>query len=66
MMICPKCEGCIRNGEDVRVSVLAKFFREDVNGHRLEPFEEEFVEHVYCLEEPWEERLVKRIKRFFR
>lgn len=66
MMICPRCEGLIRNGDRVRASVLGTFFRDDSVGHSLTDLDEEWVEHSICEPEPWEVKLVKYLRRKWR
>lgn len=64
MMICPKCEGCIRHGDRVRASIVGQFHRENLVGHEiLPPFHEEWVEHFYCKPDPWWVKLSRWIRR---
>lgn len=68
MVICPKCETLIRNGEHVRVYVIGLFNRRDgdTEGHWIEPYDEEYIEHLHCCAEAWEERFIKWTRRKWR
>lgn len=66
MTICPRCERLIRNGDMVRVSILGEFIRVDAEGHSIAPYDEEWVEHITCVPEAWEQRFVRWIRRQWR
>lgn len=66
MMICPRCERIIRNGEMVRVQVLGEFVKTDLEGHFVHGHTEEWVEHISCTGDAWEEKTVKWMRRKFR
>lgn len=65
-MICPRCERIIRNGDMVRASMLGEFIRIDNHGHSIHPYDEEWVEHISCIPDAWEERAAKYIRRKWR
>lgn len=66
MNVCPRCERLIRRGDMVRVSVLGEYNKIDEEGHYVHPYAEEWIEHISCIPEPWEEKFVKWTRRKFR
>ena len=66
MTICPRCERLIRRGEFVRASVIGEFSRTDDEGHYIQVWDEEWIEHVNCEADRWEEKVVKWVKRRLR
>ena len=66
MMVCPRCERIIRNGDMVRVQVLGEFRKTDAEGHFVHGYAEEWMEHISCTRDTWEERAVKYLRRKWR
>lgn len=65
-MICPRCERIIRNGDMVRAQILGEYEKFDDEGHRIHGHAEEWMEHISCTRDAWEERAAKYIRRKWR
>jgi hypothetical protein len=65
-VLCPKCGICIRSGEIVRACVRAEFMRESCDGHILNVYDEEWVEHMVCEPESAWIRFRKWVRRRLR
>jgi len=48
MTICPQCELPIRDGDKVRMEVLAYYRQESPVSHGVSVYQEEWVEHIEC------------------
>ena len=66
MMVCPRCERLIRHGEMVRAVYLGEFIRVDLEGHDVSVYDEEYMEHISCTPDAWEERAAKWVWRKWR
>lgn len=62
MVICQRCRVCVREGDMVRVTLLARFSRVNVVQHGLDVYDEESLEHMDCKRES----LLVRLRRWVR